>query len=49
MPITELSDYRNWVETSVLRERRRDDLQRIRICLETVCLHTLEGVGVLRE
>ena len=49
MSVPEFGDDRDGVETSVLRKRRGDNLEGIRVCLETIRLHALEGVSVLRE
>src|SRR6266851_3184080 len=47
--VAELGNDRNGVEPSVLGERRRDDLERVGICLEAVCLHAGQGLRVLRQ
>ena len=49
VPVAQLRDNGNRVEASVLSERCGDNLQGIRVSLEAVRLHTLEGVRILRE
>ena len=49
MPVPELGDDGNRVETSVLGKRRRNDFERIRICLEAIRFHALERIRVLGE
>ena len=47
MPVSQLSDDRDRVQPRVLRERRRDDLERIGIRLEAIGLHPPERLRVL--
>jgi hypothetical protein len=47
--IAQLSDDRDRVEPCVLRKRRRDDLEGVSVCLEAVCLHASEALGILRQ
>lgn len=47
--VTQLSDNRDGVKTSVLCERRRYNFESISVCLETECLHSLQGLRILRE
>lgn len=55
MPLTEsvsvsqFRDNRNRVQARILCQSRRDDLERLGECLETVRLFTLQRLRVLRE
>jgi len=49
MSVSELSDYGDGVETCVLGQGGRYHFEGIGICLETVCFHAFERLGVLRE
>ena len=41
MPVAEFGYNGNGVETSVFRQRRWDDFQRVCVCLEAVRFHAL--------
>ena len=49
MTIAELGNDGDGVESSVLGECRRDDLERVGIRLEAVRLHASQGLRVLRQ
>ena len=47
--IAQFSDDRDRVEPRVLSKRRRNDLEGVGVCLEAVCLHASEALGILRQ
>ena len=46
--VAQLGDDRDRVEPSILGERRRNDLEGVSVCLEAICLHPSQALGVLR-
>ncbi len=46
--VAKLGDDCDGVEPGILGERRRDDLERVSVCLEAVCLHACQNLCVLR-
>ena len=47
--VAKLGDDRDGVEPGILRERRRDDLERVSVCLEAVRLHASQRLRILRQ
>lgn len=47
--VAELGDDRDGVEPGILGERRRDDLERVSVCLEAVRLHAGQRLRILRQ
>lgn len=49
MTITKFGDDRDRVKPGILGERCRDDLERVCVRLEAVCLHASQRLCVLRQ
>jgi hypothetical protein len=47
--VAKLGNDRDGIESGILSERRRDDLERVSVCLEAVCLHASQRLRILRQ